>query len=160
MKLVGFVLMSMIISHSVYSNDTVTNCREYYYGVCLNKESIHDFQEYLELHNENIGTSVKGYKSAIWFLWADYFINPLKKWTCFNNGKDELEKLIKNNPNNIELRFLRLTIQDNLPNFLRYNQDKKIDKEFIHNRLNQIVDEDLRMRIITYLCYNSMAKIK
>ena len=69
------------------------------------------------------------------------------------------QELINADYNNIELRFLRLTIQDNVPAFLGYNQNIKEDKDFLYNQLNNITDKDLRKRIISYLSFG-MAKLK
>jgi hypothetical protein len=159
MKIVGIILMNLLISHSIYSKDTITNCRDYYYGVCLNEVAIEDFDAYLALHKESEDQTIKGYHAVIWFLWADFYVNPIKKWKCFSKGKNELEELINADYNNIELRFLRLTIQDNVPAFLGYNQNIKEDKDFLYNQLNNITDKDLRKRIISYLSFG-MAKLK
>lgn len=67
--------------------------------------------------------------------------------------------LIESHSDNLELRFLRLTIQDNVPNFLGYNANLKEDKEFIHNNLSKILDEDLQERITYYLSYNNIIKL-
>ena len=46
-------------------------------------------------------------------------------------GAELLEEAIKEKPNNIELLFLRMTIQINLPSFLGYNDNIDSDKKFI-----------------------------
>jgi hypothetical protein len=160
MKQISLLIMSLSISFCAFSNDTVKNCRDYYYGVCLNETAIEDFNEYLELHKDYNDAVIKGYQSIIWFLWADYYINPIQKWKCFKKGKDELDQLINANSENTELRFLRLTIQDNVPGFLGYSDNKEEDRKFIYNQLDKISDKDLHKKIVNYLCYNSMAKIK
>jgi len=158
MKHFLFIIMSLSISYCANPNETVKSCREYYYSVCLNETDIQDFSEYLELHKNSKELSVQGYQSVVWFLWADYYINPIQKWKCFKKGKENLEKLIVANKENVELRFLRLTIQENLPALLGYSDNKKEDKEFIFNRINNISDNDLKIKIVQYLRYNSMAK--
>tara|TARA_B100000809_G_scaffold86972_2_gene85479 strand:- start:12670 stop:13149 length:480 start_codon:yes stop_codon:yes gene_type:complete len=157
MKQVGILILSLLISHSIYSNDIAKDCRDYYYGVCLNEVSIKDFDSYLGVNKGKDQILIKGYQAVIWFLWADYYVNPIQKWKCFNKGKKNLDFLIDKNKNNAELRFLRLTIQDNLPKFLGYS-NKKEDTDFIYNQLNKITDKDLQSRIVNYLCYNSMNK--
>ena len=160
MKRIVAVIMSLLISHTAFSKDAISNCRNYYYGVCLSEVSIKDFDSYLQLHKGSENESIKGYQSVIWFLWADYYINPIKKWKCFTIGIEKLDQLIESHKDNAELRFLRLTIQENTPKFLGYNENIKEDKQFIYNQLSEIVDKDLYQRIVSYLCYNGMAKIK
>jgi len=154
----GILIISLLISQSVYSNDIATDCRDYYYGVCLNEVSIKDFDSYLELHKGNEEILIKAYQAIIWFLWADYYINPLQKWKCFNKGKKNLDFLIDRNKNNTELRFLRLTIQNNLPKFLGYNNNTKEDTDFIYTKINKISDEDLQSRIVNYLYHSGIEK--
>jgi hypothetical protein len=160
MRLIGLIIMSLLVSHKAFSEDVISNCRDYYYGVCLNEISIKEFDSYLELHKDSDDESINGYQSIIWFLWADYYVNPFKKWRCFSQGVKELEQLIDSHTDNAELRFLRLTIQDNIPRFLGYHENREEDKAFIHKYLSEITDKDLQERIISYLSYNSMEKIK
>jgi hypothetical protein len=160
MKKISVFIVSLFIGVSAYPNDTVKNCRDYYYGVCLNEIALEDFNEYLSLHQENPDVVIKGYLSVMWFLKADHYLNPIQKWKCFKKGQEELEKLIKVNSKNTELRFLRLTIQDNIPGFLGYSANKKEDKLFIYKHLNQVSDKDLHQKIVNYLCDKSMTKIK
>jgi hypothetical protein len=159
-KIIGLIIMSLLISHKAFSKDVISNCRDYYYGVCLSEVSIKEFDSYLKLHKDSDDESINGYKSIIWFLWADYYVNPIKKWKCFARGIDKLDQLIDTYAENPELRFLRLTIQGNVPDFLGYNGNIEEDKEFINNHLSKITDKDLYERIVSYLCHNSMVKIK
>jgi len=160
MKQAGIIILGLLISHNVYSNENAVNFREYYYAVCLDQNSVQEFDSYLELYKDSKDVTVKGYQSIIWFLWADFYLNPIRKWKCFNKGIEKLDQLIESHSDNLELRFLRLTIQDNVPNFLGYNANLKEDKEFIHNNLSKILDEDLQERITYYLSYNNITNIK
>ena len=160
MKQAIIIIIGLLISYNVYSNEIAINFRYYYYGVCLDETSIQEFDTYLALYKGSKDPIVNGYESIIWFLWADFYINPIRKWQCFYKGVEKLEQIIESNSDNTELRFLRLTIQDNIPFFLGYNNNVKEDKEFIHNNLSKILDKDLQERIRYYLCNKSMAKNK
>ena len=151
--------MSFVISYNTFSNE-LEQYRSLYYGVCLNETDIHDFSNFLELHSKNDDEVKKGYQAVIWFLWADYHWSPVKKWKCFSKGKDSLDELISANRDNVELRFLRLTIQDNSPKILGYNSNIEKDKDFIYSKLDEISDVDLKDRIVNYLRHNSMIKIE
>jgi hypothetical protein len=155
MKLIYCFLLILFTKSSAYTNNNAKNFRDFYYGVCKKEIPIKDFDSYLELHNENKEVLTNGYKAVIWFLWANYYLNPLEKWKCFNKGKKELEALINENKNNSELRFLRLTIQENIPSFLGYNSNREEDKYFLNQNLSKITDNDLHTRISNYLNYNS-----
>lgn len=159
MKHLYVLIIFIVMAFKVSANESIISFRTYYYNVCLQKTPVEEFSAFLELHKERNDLAIETYRSVIWFLWADYYFNPFKKWGCFLNGKKSLELLVKSNPNNIELRFLRLTIQENIPAFLGYNDSKIEDRQFIERRLSEIADNDLQTRILNYLNNNSLSKI-
>ena len=160
MKQASIAILILLISFSVYSNETAINLRNYYYAVCLDETSIQEFDNYLALNKDSKEVTVKAYQAVIYFLWADYYFNPIQKWKSFNKGRNMLDDLINSNSKNTELRFLRLTIQDNVPDFLGYNKHVTEDREFIQKNLSKLVDKDLYKRISQYLSNNSMQIIK
>ncbi len=141
------------------ANESNIKFRTYYYNVCMQKTPVQEFADFLGLHQERNDLAIETYRSTIWFLWADHYFNPFKKWSCFLKGKKSMELLVKTNPKNIELRFLRLTIQENIPEFLGYCDNKIEDRQFIKEHLNEIADKDLQVRIVNYLTNNSLSKI-
>jgi hypothetical protein len=70
------------------------------------------------------------YLGAYQTIWAKHVINPLSKLQTFNKGKKNIEKAVSAQPDEIEIRFIRLSVQKNCPAFLGYNthidEDSKI----------------------------------
>ncbi|RZL50642.1 MAG: hypothetical protein EOP00_03395 [Pedobacter sp.] len=95
-----------------------------------------------------------GYKGAGIMIGANYAFNPISKLNKFNKGKKLIEQAIARQPKNLELRYLRFTIQTNLPKFLGYSAAIKADKEFVINQLTITQDVDLRDRIVAYLIFS------
>lgn len=93
----------------------------------------------------------QGYKGIAYLMMARQAWNPVSKWSYFNKGKHTLEKAIKADPNNTELRYLRFSVQTNLPSFLRYSGNIEEDEQFIRTHLQQLQDDDLKMRVQAYL---------
>jgi len=93
----------------------------------------------------------KGYEAAFHMFMAKHTSNPLKKMSYFNGGKKLLEKQITNNPNNVELRFIRLCIQYYVPSYLGYSSKVEEDKTFVMNNLYKMPDEDTKDIIYNYL---------
>jgi hypothetical protein len=71
------------------------------------------------------------------------------KPSSLRTGTAMLEKAITDKPNNIELLFLRLTIQINLPGFLGYNDNIESDKKFVIDNYRS-APPVLRQRIIRF----------
>jgi uncharacterized protein YcsI (UPF0317 family) len=92
-----------------------------------------------------------GYKGANLMVSAKYTFNPIRKLSRFNRGKDLMEQALKNDPKSFELRYIRFTIQTNLPGFLGYSANVNMDKEFLISKLGAIADVDLKNRVIAYL---------
>lgn len=110
-------------------------------SVCLR---FHELFEKTDISKSNL---LLGYKGAVELGMARHDANVFKKMGWFGDGKENLEKSIKNDPQNIELRFLRLTIQANLPEFLGYNENKEKDKAFVLENLAKAPNEEFKTRV-------------
>lgn len=75
--------------------------------------------------------TLSGYKGAIMVFKADAEKGIKNKKFYFKEGVMLLENALTKDSNNIELRTLRLGIQENAPRFLKYNDDIAQDKQFI-----------------------------
>jgi len=94
---------------------------------------------------------IKGYCGAGKILMARYYFNPYTKYSSFKKGVGLLEEAIQADPTNAELRFLRLSIQNNAPSFLGYHKQAKQDKLFLYDNITALKDEELKAIISDYL---------
>jgi len=98
-----------------------------------------------------------GYQGALKAISAKYTFNPVAKVNRFNNGVAELEKAISLDKNNIELIYVRYTIELNAPSMLGYNKNTALDKNrlliYVNTKMLAEKDMDLSTRIAKYL-YN------
>lgn len=76
------------------------------------------------------------YHAIAYMLLAKHANNPTKKWQYFKKGKEMLESAISQNPENVEIRFLRYCVQSNSPFFLNYQNDLEYDKKLIIKNIN------------------------
>jgi hypothetical protein len=109
--------------------------------VCM---KIHEAFEKTDISSNNL---LLGYKGAVEMGMARHHPNVFKKMGFFNDGKDQLEKSIEKDPENLELRFLRLTIQTNLPTFLGYGESKEKDKSFVLANLESSHSAEFKKRV-------------
>jgi hypothetical protein len=72
------------------------------------------------------------------------------KISAFKTGTSMLETAINEKTNNLELLFLRLTIQLNLPGFLNYNDNIESDKKFVFNNYKS-APPFLKNRIVDFI---------
>jgi hypothetical protein len=80
---------------------------------------------------------------------AGLVLNPAEKLSLFKNGHKKLEAAIKNSTENVELRFLRLIIQENAPSILNYNDDLEKDSIYITQKYKRLPD-NIQKVIIDY----------
>lgn len=97
------------------------------------------------------GPVEKAYYGAFHMFMAKHTSNPIKKMSYFRNGKNILEKTIKANPDDVELRFIRLCIQYYTPKYLGYHHEIEVDKEFVMNNLHKLEDKETKSLIYKYL---------
>lgn len=69
----------------------------------------------------------------------------------FIKGVTLLEYAISKSENNIELRFIRLGVQENTPKLLKYKKNIIEDKQFILSHYRTITSADLKQHIKDYI---------
>lgn len=74
---------------------------------------------------------ISAYKAAANILEAKVTTEKNKRKSFVRSGATSLESIIKNNPNNAELRVIRMSVQENIPKIVGYNKNLKEDKTFI-----------------------------
>ncbi|AWH85663.1 hypothetical protein HYN59_11335 [Flavobacterium album] len=87
------------------------------------------------------------YLGAFRSIWAKHTPNPLSKLGTFRKGKKNIEAAVAAEPLNIEIRFVRLSVQLNAPGFLGYNDDIDEDKKFIMANRGTITSEVLKSMV-------------
>lgn len=98
---------------------------------------------------------VCGYTGALLALKAKHSWNPYFKFKYLNNAETALKTAINADPHNIEIRFLRFSIEHNVPGFLGFNKDLVADREDIIAQLDKknygTADKELTVAIIKFL---------
>jgi hypothetical protein len=88
------------------------------------------------------------YKGATEALKAKHAFNPYTKLTYLKKSNESLQWAIKLRPENVEIRFLRFSIQHYLPGFLRADKELQEDKSVIIQHLqDKEVEHSLRQSI-------------
>jgi len=110
------------------------------------KDKAEEFIEKLEGSKSTIG---QAYLAAMYLFKSRYVFFPTTKYKYFKKGKQKLDDLIKNNPKNIELRYLRFVFQHQIPKFLNYN--KNINEDFLIFKANinsSELDKNFKLKIL------------
>jgi hypothetical protein len=105
-------------------------------------KSKHDESNYINKYSNSKNVSTIGYVLSLKMKQAKYKFFPWDKISIFNKEKENLENLIKANPNNLHLRYVRLIIQENTPRLLNYFSDIDKDKLMINRFINKNDETD------------------
>ncbi len=142
----------LLCSTTVVAQDTLLNFVRQNVGemfkteeVCLN---IYNAFEQTDYQDNNL---LLGYHGAALLGMARHAPNVFKKMSFFSDGKELLEKSIDMDHDNVELRFLRLTIQTNIPSFLGYSDSKESDKAFVLNHLEEAKSETFKTKVRNFI---------
>jgi hypothetical protein len=110
--------------------------------------------DYFEARDIDDHALLTGYKGAALATTANCKSLPWQKLSIFNRGKGLIESAVQSEPQNLEIRFIRFTIQSNIPGILNYDNMAE-DKDFILNKLNLHMslklDDKMVMRMYNYL---------
>lgn len=87
------------------------------------------------------------YKGAAYGLQARYVTDRKEKKNLFLAGAKDLEAAVRLAPNNVEIRLVRLIIQENTPKVLKYKGNINEDKQMIltnFDKQTKVVKEAIR----------------
>lgn len=145
------LVLLFVANTSFAQNDLLMDIRLHIGEVFKTESVCLRFQEQFEKADISKNNLLLGYKGAVELGMARHDSNVFKKMSWFGDGKEHLEQSIKNDSENIELRFLRLTIQTHMPSFLGYNENKESDKAFVLSHLEKSPSEAFRTQVRNFI---------
>ena len=141
----------------------IKNIRELYYLASKDSKVAEKFYKIVSTA-DTLTPVLLGYKGMAEFMISYHSYNPYIKLSYFNEGKQSLNKAVSYQPGNVELRFLRFTVQANAPFFLVYNNEIKEDKKIIYSALKSTVlpkkDRDLYERIFEFVIASDLFNVE
>jgi hypothetical protein len=126
-----------------------TELRKAYREATKSEENANAFYQFVKNVSESDNPTLMAYKGAGKTLLARYA--PLfDRKEKIKDGINWVENAVKKSPENVEIRLIRLSIQENLPKLFKYNDDIQSDKKFIKEAMLHIKDKELLEMINGY----------
>ena len=123
------LIISFIVSFIFFiQGSNIEKIRDQYPNANTSKANAESFYKLVNAESSN--ATINGYKSAATIVKAKFQVGERRK-KIITDGIKSLESTIKSDPNNIELRVIRMSVQENLPKFIRYNTNITSDKAFV-----------------------------
>lgn len=123
-------LLSIVFVFFFTSIQELSSVRELYIIAPNSKENTEKlyvmFQEY-----QGNNKILRAYKGASVILKARFSTQLKEKKEYFSKGKEILESAVKSDPTALEIRIIRLGIQENTPKILNYKANIQEDKQLV-----------------------------
>lgn len=137
------IIVALLVSVLASSQD-LKELRLEYPKAVENVEIFTKFDGELAKVNSLSKAVLLAYKGAAYTLKAKFAKERKDKKEFFREGASLLESAVKADPENIEIRYIRLSVQENTPKVLKYNKDIEEDKEFVLKNYATISSKELK----------------
>lgn len=139
MKKIGFLILAFSVLS--FTNLAVIDEARINYDKVI-KDEVLCKKMILELEKVKNDSAVNlAYLGGFQTILAKHVFSPIEKLKTFKEGKKLIDEAVLKEPNNIEIRFIRLSVQKNAPDFLGYKSNVKEDEEFIRKNRNTVSSE-------------------
>lgn len=147
MKLSIFIISLFVVTISF----DIDEIRTLYKQTDGSKENTIMLYNKLQAVTEQDGNVFLAYKGASIAMKGRFEKGAKQKTAIFKEGIIMVETALKQEPNNMEIRFIRLSIQQNSPKLLKYKKNIDEDKNFILSNYEKIESNKLRNYIKDYI---------
>lgn len=148
MKFLNVLILAISVTLLSIDIDTV---RKAYKEAGQNDTEIEAFSNLLAGVTKKDDVTLVAYKGASITLLAKNEKKIKDKKRLVVEGVSYVEYAIEKEPNNIEVRFIRLGIQENTPKILKYKGNIEEDKQFILKQFKNINSSHLKNHIMDYI---------
>jgi len=134
---------------------SLSQARTMYFSMDIEKSAALKLFNLMEVEIQTSVPVLLAYKGASSAASAGLVDGVTNKFSYFRKGKVDLEKAVRLDPKNPEIRFLRLATQTNAPGFLFYksdiSEDKKIVLEGLFGLFSRKTDKSLALNMAKFL---------
>ncbi|QSE97824.1 hypothetical protein [Fulvivirga lutea] len=153
MKIRALILIGFLFSLSPsYSQvkPTIAEIREELFYTDFDLEKCYAFYNKLAVLQQETPT-IAAYEAAAKALVAKHSWNPITKINSIREAMKMLTSAVDLDKTNLEIRFLRLYIENSLPEYLGMKDNLEEDKQVILKNIQWLDTSDLNADIIKYI---------
>ena len=133
------LLLSFGLFVAIFSSEgqNLAEIRSAFHLVVLNPDDSKDFHQLVN-NVKNPSYTIEAYQAVSEALLAQVVWNPISKLKQVVKYNKMMERIVDEDPTNIEIRFLRLAIEYNLPSFLGMSTHLEEDAAQIVSNLSNV----------------------
>ncbi|MRX69681.1 hypothetical protein SAMN06265349_10297 [Flavobacterium resistens] len=125
------LLLTLLLWINFVGTPDLASIRKMYTTVTKSESNAKEFSEKLAGISDDANKTLVAYKAASILLDSNFKKKLKDKIDRFKEGAKLLESTIKSEPDNIEIRMIRLSIQENVPGVTGYKKNIKEDKKYL-----------------------------
>lgn len=146
------IILSMLFMNAVSQSEELdlTEIREGYFHSSFGKDKIAGFNEQL-LKIEKRTAIVVAYDAATKAILTRTTWNWFKKLEYLDESRMLFEQAVKMDSTDVEIRFLRFTVEDRIPFYLGYSDHMEFDKSVILKNIDNYDVENINPEILQFL---------
>tara|TARA_B100001109_G_scaffold246270_1_gene234836 strand:+ start:8850 stop:9377 length:528 start_codon:yes stop_codon:yes gene_type:complete len=126
----GILLSLILLGTSICSANSFEKLRTEYMKALHDAEEAPSVYE-LFLEVENPTAKILAYRGALEAIMTRTTYNVFKKVNYLKKSQESLNKAVEMAPNDLEIRFMRLAVQYEIPPFLGMSENIEEDKAFV-----------------------------
>ncbi|HNP18957.1 MAG TPA: hypothetical protein PKL31_11020 [Fulvivirga sp.] len=151
MKNYYFLVLVLAASFTTsVAQTSLTSIREELFYTEFNLDKCLSFYAKVKSYNQATPT-VAAYEAAAKALIAKHSWNPVTKISSLKEAMDMLNKAVSLDEMNLEIRFLRLYIENSLPSYIGMKDDIDTDKNMIIKHIDLLDKMGLNGDIVNYI---------
>jgi len=125
------LLIPIFMLFSFLSNPDIAEIRKIYTNAAKSETLAKEFTAKIAGVSDDNDKTLWAYKGASLTLIAKFANNIPDKINNLKEGAKMIDGAAASEPNNIEIRLIRFSVQESVPKIVNYRQNKKEDKAFI-----------------------------
>lgn len=138
------------VSSLAQTKSPLEEIREELFYTDFNFERCEQFFDKIVALKSEVATII-AYEASAEALMAKHTWNPIAKFNYLNNAQKRLETAIALENDNLEIRFLRLYIEQSIPSYLGRSKNIDEDKKMIIRNLDKLYEMGITRDIIDYI---------
>ena len=147
--------IGLIIGWIVLQQSPLLEIRRLYVSTAITKDSLAKLTAIVNNISSIDLPILCCYKGAVKMIQAKYAVNPFSRFADFKKGRTLIEAAIARDTTCFEMRYLRLSIQMNLPTFLGYHDNIRADSSFLRAHIYDQTDKQLHQMTVELLTHKN-----
>ncbi len=144
------VLITLSFASIGQSQNTIQQVREDLFYSDFDLEKCFEFDKSITALKDT-SPLTQAYKAAAEALIAKHSWNPVTKFSYLNSAQKLLDEAVSKDALNIEIRFLRLYIENSIPAYMGMSKNKKEDKQVIIDNIDLLAKINIGADITSYI---------